>query len=532
MGIARTITRNAFYIALSQVTQKLVHVVFVAVAARLLGAQGYGEFLLVSTMVLVTTTFANFGIRPLIVRMMSREKERTEELLSNVLAVRIVLAIGAYGILLAFVHLVSYSAEMRVLTTIAGTAILFHAIRDSLEAVLIAHERMKLLGVISALAAFIATVIGIAILWLGFGLRWLFVTNVAVEAFFVAVMAGLIWRRIARFSPRFEPVVVKALIIGCLPFLLAFLLGFMDTKVDILMLSLLKGPLDADLAIGYYGPAHTILLAVMLLPRSLNQVLIPVVSRKIYVEQAVVRDVVEKATKVVILTVSFPVILLTTLFSQEIVGILFGPQYSPTADALAILGWAYGFYALNLPSHSVLGSTKEMRYFLPVLGGSFLLNVALNFLLIPRYSYLGAAMGSVIVLALGFFCRFYFLNRILDMRLSASRAYVKLFLILFLTLAVGYVVRRHLPWVVAAVVIALVYGALLYAFRAVAPEEWRFVVGLVSTKLGHGAAREATARREGDGGTGAEFAATAAESRVEREAVASAGALEDRCRRG
>jgi hypothetical protein len=136
-----------------------------------------------------------------------------------------------------------------------------------------------------------------------------------------------------------------------------------------------------------------------------------------------------------------------------------------------------------------------------------------------------------IVLALGF-GQILLSHKILDMRLSAARPYVKLFLILFLTLAVGFVVRRHLPWAVAAVVIALVYGALLYAFRAVAPEEWRFVVGLVSTRLGHGAAREATARREGDGGTGAEFAATAAESRVETEAVASAGALEDRCRRG
>lgn len=532
MGIARTITRNAFYIALSQVTQKLVHVVFVAVAARLLGAQGYGEFLLVSTMVLVTTVFANFGIRPLIVRMISREKERTGELLSNVLAVRTVLALCAYGIVNAFVHLVSYAPEVRVLTAIAGTAILLHVIRDSFDAVLIAHQRMKLLGAMAALAAFTATVVGIAILWLGFGLRWLFVTNIGVEALFVAVMAGLIWRRIARFRPKFEPVVVKALVIGCVPFLLAFLLGFMDTKVDILMLSLLKGPVDSDLAIGYYGPAHTILMAVMLLPRSLNQVLIPVVSQKIYVEQDVVRDVVEKATKFVILTVSFPVILLTTMFSHEIVGMLFGPQYRPTAGALAILGWAYGFYALNLPSHSILGSTKEMRYFLPLLGGSFLLNVTLNFLLIPRYSYLGAAMGSVIVLALGFFGRFYFLHKILDMRLSAARPYVKLFLILFLTLVVGYVVRRHLPWVVAAVVIALVYGALLYAFRAVAPEEWRFVVGLVSTKLGNRGARETTARREGDGGTGAELAATGAESRVETEAVASAGALEDRCRRG
>jgi O-antigen/teichoic acid export membrane protein len=527
MGIAKAITRNTFYIFFSQVTQKLVNVVFVTVAARLLGAQGYGEFLLVSAMVLVTTAFANFGIRPMVVRMISRQRERTGELLSNVLALRFLLALCAYGILLAFVHAVSYPPERRVLTAIAGTAILVNVMRDSLDAVLVAHQRMKLLGVLAALSAFTATVVGIAVLWFGFGLRWLFATNVGIDACFLLLIAGLIRRRIVRFRAQFDPKVVKEVLVGCLPFLLAFLLGFMDTKVDILMLSLMSGPIDSDLAIGYYGPAHTILMAVMLLPRSLNQVLIPVVSQKIYVEQAVVRDVIEKATKFVLLSVSFPLILVTSMFPGEVVAILFGPQYEPTAKALAILGWAYGLYALNLPSHSVLGSSKEMRYFLPLLAGSFALNVTLNLLLIPRYSYLGAAMGSVVVLALGFCSRFYFLHRILDMRLSAVRPYVKLFLILFLTLAAGYALRGRLPWVVAAAAIALSYGAFLYAFRAVQPEEWGFMAGLIRRRLGNEAAGGAGGKQ--GGGSAERVAATALDSsRVAAEAMASAGGLDVR----
>ncbi len=496
MGIGRAISRNVFYIYFSQVVRKLANLVFVAVAARVLGAQGYGEFLLVTTMVLAVTAFANFGLRPLIVRMISKEKERTGQLLSNVLVVRTVLAVFVYAVLVAFVHVADYDSEMRVLTAIGGAAILFNVVQDSLEAVLLAHQRMKLLGGISVAAALVTTVVGISVLWSGLGLRWLLATNVAVQALFVVVMAGAIWRRIVRFWPRLEPAVVKPLLIACLPFLLAFLLGFMDTKVDVLMLSLVNGPVESRLAIGYYGPAHTILMGLMLLPRSLNQVLVPVVSQRIYVDQAAVRDIVEKATKFVILAVSFPVILLTTMFSKEIVVILFGSQYAPSAPALLILGWAYGFYALNLPSHSVLGSTKEMRYFLPVLAGSFVLNVALNFLLIPRYSYLGAAMGSTIVLALGFCCRFYFLHKILDMRLSAARPYLKLFLILLLTLAAGYAIRLQLPWMAVAVVIALVYGGLLYALRAVEPEEWSFFVGLLRRRLGNQTSGRATDREE------------------------------------
>ncbi len=483
MGTARAITRNTFYIFVSGVMQKLVNVVFVAFAARLLGAHGYGQFLLVTTMVVVVSTLANLGIRPFIVRMLSREKERTGHILSNVLAVRTLLAGAAYGALVAFVHIAGYDPEVRVLTAIGGLAIFSTVAQDSLEAVLVAYQRMKLLGALSVMAAVVGTLAGVAVLLSGRGSRWLFAAHVAVDASFVMVTAALIWRRIVRFWPRFDPAVMKGLMMAGLPFLTAFLLGFMDSKVDILMLSLVKGPLDPNLAIGYYGPAHTILMAAMLLPKSLNQVLVPVVSQKIYLDQAAVREIVERATKFVILTVSFPIILLTTLFSEQIVAILLGSQYRPTAQALVILGWAYGLWALNIPSHSVLGSMKEMRHFLPVLAGSFLLNITLNFFLIPRYSYIGAAMGSVIVIALGFCARFYLLHRILDMQFSSARPYGKLFLVLLLTLAAGFGVRPHLPWMVAAVVIALVYGGLLYAWGAVEPEEWRFVAGLFGRKL-------------------------------------------------
>jgi O-antigen/teichoic acid export membrane protein len=502
MGIGRAVTRNALYMYASQATQKLVRVAFVAVAARLLGAKGYGAYLLVMTMVMVVTTFANFGIRPLIVRLMSREKQRTEQLLSNVLVLRAVLALLAYGLLVAFVHVAGYDREVHVLTAIAGAGILFAVIQDSLEAVLLAHERVKLLGGLSVLAGLTATIAGIAVLWSGLGLRWLFATLVAVDALFAAATAVVTSRSVVPFRPRVEPAVAKTLLVDSLPFLLALLLGFMDNKVDVLMLSLVKGPLDSHLAIGYYGPAHAILLVAMLLPSSLNQVLIPVVSQRIYVDQEAVRDVVEKATKFVVLAVSFPVILATTLFARQIVALLFGPQFGPAAPALAILGWAYGFYALNLPSHSVLGSTKEMRHFLPLLAVSFLLNVALDFLLIPRYSYLGAATGTVVVLALGFVFRFYLLHRILDMRLSAARPYGKLFLVLLATLAVGYVVRAHLPWVAAAALIALVYVGLLHALGAVEPGEWRFAASLVERKGRSQPSRGDGARSGEPGGVG------------------------------
>lgn len=484
MGLASGITKNTLYVFSSQVVQKLVNVTFIAIAARLLGAQGYGQFVLVSTMTLVSTGIANFGIRPMIIRMVSREKHRAEELLSNVLAVRFVSALAVYLLLLVFVRLAGYPSEIRVLAYIGGIAILFNSMQDALDAILVAFERMKVLGLFVALSAVVFTSTGVAVLWFGLGLRWLFAVNVAVEALFVALSGAFIWFRLARFRPRLDLTVVKLVLAGCLPFFLTFILGFMDTKVDILLLSLVPGPIERQLAIGYYGPAHSILMTIMLLPRSLNWALVPVISQKIYIEQDLVRGLVEKSTKFVMIAISFPLILLTTLFSPQVVHLIFGDQYLPTATALAVLGWAYAFQAVNLPSHAVLGSTKELRHFLPLLVASFVLNILLDILLIPYYSFVGAALGSVIVLAAGFFARFYFLGKILGTRWSASLPYLKLFFVLGLTLGAAYLLRAHLHWALLAVLVFALYAGLLYVFRTVERDEWLWVSGLVGRKLG------------------------------------------------
>src|SRR5262245_8054565 len=146
MGIARGITRNTFYVFASQIVQKVINVGFIAASARLLGAKGYGQYVLVSTMVLVATQLANFGMRPMIVRMVSRGKAKASSLLSNVLAVRFASAGLVYLILVAFVHVAGYPEEIRTLVYIGGWAILFNSMQDALDSVLIAFERMRALG--------------------------------------------------------------------------------------------------------------------------------------------------------------------------------------------------------------------------------------------------------------------------------------------------------------------------------------------------------------------------------------------------
>jgi O-antigen/teichoic acid export membrane protein len=148
-----------------------------------------------------------------------------------------------------------------------------------------------------------------------------------------------------------------------------------------------------------------------------------------------------------------------------------------------ILGWAYAFFALNLPTHSVLGSSKELNLFLPILLGVLLLNIGLNYFLIPKYSFIGAAIATCIVLFINFIGRFYFMRKILEVGISEIKEYLKLLVVLLISVGCVFIIKSFVPWYTLLVLTIIIYLFLLYISSAVKKEEINFFVDWIATKF-------------------------------------------------
>ncbi len=471
MAAVRQVIKNTFYVFTSEALNKVINIVFIVYSARLLGAKYYGIFVLVSTMVLISSTFTNFGIRAMVVRKMSKDTKNASTILGNILGIRFCLSLAVYALLVALVNFNDGFAEVRHLVHIAGLIIIVNIFRDSFETVYIAYERMDIRGLLLVGSSFLFTAGAVAVLSLGFRLKAVFIVNLVVGLIFAVLSGVIIWKKFFPFRLRMDSPVVNDIMKQSLLFFAALLLNVLNTKIDIIMLSTVKGPIEGDLAIGYYAPAHNILMALMMLPRSLNKAMLPGISRNIYTNQDFVRKSVEKATKFVMIAISFPIIIATTFFSREIVSVIFGPGYASTAPALAILGWAYAFYAMNIPTHSVLGSTKELRDFLPLLVMILVTNVVLNLVLIPGYGYIGASVATCIVLVLGFVGRFYFLRKILEINVSELKVYLRLMFVLAATLTTVYLLSLSLYGLILVPLALAAYMFYLYFFSVFDREE-------------------------------------------------------------
>ncbi len=411
MSQAKRIIKNSGFLFFSSLTTKLIHVLFIAYASRVLGPSNFGVYALVGTFIFFFSYFTSFGIAPMSIREIARNKEKAEYLFNHVLSIRLCLILFSYMLLIATVELLQYSKEIKYLIYISGISIIFSTFTSTFQILYMAFERMAIPSIVTILNSFANAVVCIYLLYLGYGLSEIILTNVVIS-FFGAVLSGFWIRKIFfKYSFSFDPALWKDLMKQSIPF--AFISFFQQANrhIIILFLSKVPGPIQSERAIGLFNSASASAQTAMLVPASIRQAVLPAISSN-RDDYSLVIKIMDKFTKFILAFVCLPLILATTFFSKEILFIVFGELYIEASTAFMILGWAYALHAFNASANVTLSSSKEVRRLIPWSGAITLINVISAFPLIHYYSYEGASVSVLLSMMLGTFVRYYFLKSI------------------------------------------------------------------------------------------------------------------------
>ena len=86
----------------------------------------------------------------------------------------------------------------------------------------------------------------------------------------------------------------------------------------------------------------------------------------------------------------------TTAFARPVIRLLYGQQYAGSVVPLVVLGWAGIFVCLGVARETwMLGEGLTRLSFATTASGA-VINIALNFVLLPRYGAIGAASATLI----------------------------------------------------------------------------------------------------------------------------------------
>ncbi|MBP2029950.1 O-antigen/teichoic acid export membrane protein [Methanohalophilus levihalophilus] len=259
-------------------------------------------------------------------------------------------------------------------------------------------------------------------------------------------------------SPSIEKVkaisVDKELYYFSFPLIFAGLASLITGWTDTFML----GYFATSSEVGIYNAAlpTSQLLRMVLSP--IGQILFPVLAT-LYAERKLrhLGNIYSIVTKW-IFSIVFPGFLLMVLFSNDILAILFGEAYVSGANALAILAFGVFISATVGPAQQIItvyGKTKTIMW-----GSSFtaIINIILNFLLIPLYGVSGAAIATSISITLVSIFHLIFAYRIGGTH-PFRNSFIKPFVSALFAIIIVFEVSQRLN---QSSFVALIFGTILF----------------------------------------------------------------------
>ena len=439
------------------------------VITNYLGLEEYGSYATVLVGASLVFALADLGIPMLLARELSKFPNRTDELAGNLLTLRLLTC----GVMLALTAIVvpflPYSWDEKVGLLIATAGLLVGSVSLFPIPFFQVNMRLELAALAEVFARAVAlAALGVVVL-LDLGFLWL-VASIAVAWGANLVLTFALSRSFWHFNLRWDRVAVFHLMRAALPIAVVAVLGLLHFRIDALLLTFLKPAED----VGIYVLAYSVFEQALFLPALFMGAVFPILTRAAHDrDEAALRDVLDKSLRfLVVLGVVIAVLVFT--LADPLIRLLSNEEFSASADALRILSFAVvPLFATTIFS-SLLVSLADLRYVAYASAFGIVANIALNLVLIPEYSYKGAAGVTVFSETLGFVLIYAIARRRAGATVPGPVA-VRLAVLVVLAVAVTLATTPLSWWIAAPLATGVALGTALVV-GAISRDEIRLVL--------------------------------------------------------
>ncbi len=228
------------------------------------------------------------------------------------------------------------------------------------------------------------------------------------------------------FKWKFDFSLAKKIFITSLPYLFSSMVVTLYARIDLVMI---KSLINLE-TVGYYAAALRIIEPCFLIPGMIVRSLVPaVINAKKYDYTKYIRRI-QKLYELVII-IFLIISLFIAIFCNEIISIIYGEQFLPSARILSsyvLCGFITGTNGVR-NTWILSENLQKYSFFLCIIGGIF--NIGLNLFLVSKYEIMGIVYGTLFAHILTFFSTA-FLPKIRPSFFMILKAYSNVFLLRFL----------------------------------------------------------------------------------------------------
>lgn len=371
----------------------LLGMVYRIAIARNFTEDDFGKFVFIVVFVAYFSDVSFFGLRGVVVREVAKKLEDYRTFLVQSLRIRSVTTLVAYGAAYGILLIMHKGQDVEYGVALYGLSLFAMAAADIFEGMIIARESSKYVTISTVVSDIVKICVGLWLLHAGFGLLSIILLFVLI-CFFRLFLDFILFRKaysgIAPAEIRDDRSERMQIIRESLPFFYMSAISKVYYKNDIVLLSLFKG----DKVVGWYGAAYLIVDALLMVANSIATAAYPVMSKSHGNDNESLWQFHSKLSRYLMILFLF-IALAVTGAGPELIRLILGDRYAVATPALLILAWMPASEAVTMGMGTLLGAVYEQRTVVKLC----LVNAAINFLfclvLIPWFSYMGAATGTV-----------------------------------------------------------------------------------------------------------------------------------------
>lgn len=391
MSQIQTLFKNISWVASAQIVTNICAFLWTIMIARYLGVNDYGILSFAISFTVLLGMGTDIGMSTFSTREISQDNGKTQKYINNVIPFKIVLSIALFFLTASLLVLLGYNKLAIEVTLIMSIETIFICMINFMSGVFQAHENQKVVSIgnlLNSISLVLLTFLGII-----FDLGIIFVALAYALSYLIFLIFMSINLNREFGLPKFEIDLSfwKETAKKSIPFGLSIFFYTIYFSIDVVMIQFLTG----DYATGIYNSAYKIISVFTAFYVIYQAVIFPLMSKLYTEDENLLKLSFEQSVKYSLL-ILLPISIGVYLYSPYIINLIYSSQYALASVPMQILIWTVIFMFLNGITTSLLNSIGNELLVTKIYVIAAIFNIVLNYIMIPIYSYNGAAITTVL----------------------------------------------------------------------------------------------------------------------------------------
>lgn len=387
----RKVINNTFFVLSEKLLNRTLSFLLTIYLARFLGTADFGKLTFAMSFVSLFLVISDFGISMLSLRDISSNIKDGANYLGKMSTLKAVLSLFTFFIICSAIQFMKVESDTKILVYFMAGYFLFESIGTFLATVFQAHERMEFLLLFSTLEKIFLFILCFVALQTTYNLKAVSAAYLLSGFFYLLFINFKIY--ISFFKPlySFNLKFWKNALKDGLPFAIINLLSMVYFNIDIIMISKMKGEIEA----GWYGVSYKLFFTIATLAGAFLTAVFPLLSRSANESAEQLKSVYDKSFKI-LLGLGIPLSIGGVILSRKIILFLFGSHYENSISSFRIFSFIIVLGFLNSLSAYSMAAVQKQSVTAKILFITTVLNIILNYILIPSYGGSGAAFATLV----------------------------------------------------------------------------------------------------------------------------------------